>query len=97
MSDTQNSPMPDGRNSTMIKKVRNDMQKYADLRGKDDQHHQLAVSKQMVRNEVDCALKDHLRVASRPELPQVTTVMNLTDSKKFANSANRNRLNFTAL
>jgi len=57
----------------------------------------LAVSKQMVRNEVDCALKDHLRVASRPELPQVTTVMNLTDSKKFANSANRNRLNFTAL
>lgn len=39
MSETQHSPMIEGRNSTMIKKVRNDMQKYADLRGKDDQHH----------------------------------------------------------
>ena len=72
----QNSPNNEGRSASMVIKLKAEMKKYAEMRGKDNNHHQLGISKQLVRDECDVALNEHMiRRESRPELPTVSAAL----------------------
>ena len=76
----QGSPSPNhGKSASMVAKLKLEMKKYAEMRGKDNDHHQLGISKQLMRDECDVALNQQLiRRGSRPELPTVTAAMKQT-------------------
>jgi hypothetical protein len=66
----------EGRSASMVIKLKAEMKKYAEMRGKDNDHHQLGISKQLVRDECDVALNEHMiRRGSRPDLPTVTAAL----------------------
>jgi hypothetical protein len=77
----RNSPSPDGR-QPIVKKITGEMHKYANVKGKDNEKFTLAVSKQILRNEVDQKMTEHnITVGVRPSLPQVKECFEVT--KKF--------------